>query len=265
MLLRTIYYILSFFGLLPFILKGCNVPVAPLEPAISIIPFTLGDSTISISIRSYSTDTTLFFIQVHHNEITAQKATDKCLQKNGGIFLSVENNESRLIQFPLHLKKYTFDPNRIFTPVGLKTNLQLFNSYSPLAVQQVAQFSSQLLSLIPQQGIVVAVHNNTNDGYSINSYIEKEKYASDAAQVHIEPNSDPDDFFITTDASLFKSLCRLQFNAVLINNATASDDGSLSKYFGIMNRPYVNIEAEHNHLEIQTIMIQSLINIIKKN
>lgn len=261
--MHCIFYTLTLFGWLACSGQGCMSPTAPLVPEITNVPVPLGDSAINIQVSNYSLDSTIIFIHLHDNEATAKRAMHQTLQKRGGIFISVENNQNRLLEFTDNKKVYTFDPNRVFTSAGLKANLKLFNAYTPFSVKEVKRFSSNLLALIPQNAMVIAVHNNTNEEYSICSYLENKTYKSDAKKVHVEPAKDPDDFFITTNETLYNALSTQHFNAVLLNNKTSTDDGSLSKYFGKSNRPYVNIEAQHDHLEEQTKMIQSLLEILK--
>ena len=55
------------------------------------------------------------------------------------------------------------------------------------------------------------------------------------------------EFYFITTARLYGLLTPTGFNVILQNNAKATDDGSLSVYFGQRNIEYVNIEAQHGH------------------
>jgi hypothetical protein len=46
---------------------------------------------------------------------------------------------------------------------------------------------------------------------------------------------------------------------VLQHNTNAVDDGSLSIFYGRKNKSYVNVEAEHGHLEQQKKMLSVLV------
>ncbi|HSK13672.1 MAG TPA: hypothetical protein VK907_10685, partial [Phnomibacter sp.] len=104
--------------------------------------------------------------------------------------------------------------------------------------------------------LIVALHNNTNEGgLSIRSYQKGGVYAQDASKVFIGPTEDIDDFFYTTSEQAFQFFMQKGFNVLLQNNATVTDDGSLSVYAGMKGMDYINIEAEHGRKEQQLQML----------
>ena len=74
----------------------------------------------------------------------------------------------------------------------------------------------------------------------------------------IAAGSDPDNFVFTTDPALFSFLLNKGMSAVLQYNEAASDDGSLSVLLGKKGRTYVNVEAQHDHLDEQLRLLQAV-------
>jgi hypothetical protein len=52
-----------------------------------------------------------------------------------------------LVSFKLEGTVYTFDPNRMFTPVGVEATLKEYGPYSPVAAKHVLAFSQRLLEI----------------------------------------------------------------------------------------------------------------------
>ncbi|MBK7099776.1 MAG: hypothetical protein IPH58_17615 [Sphingobacteriales bacterium] len=105
-----------------------------------------------------------------------------------------------------------------------------------------------------QNGYIVALHNNTDSSYSILSYLN----AKDAEDVYINENEDIDDFFFVTARSEFEYFKSLGRNVVL-QSEEVKDDGSLSVYCQNNGIPYINIEAQHGHLQEQAEMIKEIL------
>lgn len=234
-----------------------------IDPVVKKQVHHLGSTPITIKTTTYGTPSNFVFIQLHDNEETAQKAALKLLEEKNGIIISIENKGRRTISFSLKGKKYVFDPNRMFTEKGIRENLQRLGTYTPAAAVEVQKFATAFLKSIPQNAVIVAVHNNTDKNYSILSYYTDPQSKQSAKTVYRNKNKDADDFFITTNEALFTSLKKENFNVVLQNNARAFDDGSLSVYMGKRNRIYVNVEAEHGHMTEQSIMLEKLLQQVK--
>ena len=62
---------------------------------------------------------------------------------------------------------------------------------------------------------------------------------------------------------MFKRIKKQGFNAVLQNSTNATDDGSLSIYYGKKNLVYVNIETEKGDVDEQVEMLNAVFNILK--
>lgn len=229
------------------------------QPHIKKIKHSLGDTRITVSLTRYEGDTSLVFLCLHDNERTASAAASTVLQERGGLLISIDNGEERYIDFKLSGRNYRFDPNRIFTPAGIRQTLGLFHSYNARAEKEVKEFSRFLLGLLPDSGLLIAVHNNTDRNYSINDYIPGGRLNNDALDAYRNEAMDEDDFVFTTDPYLYRFYADAGINAVLQNNRQATDDGSLSIYYGRENKGYTNIEAEYGHLEEQLRMIKMLL------
>lgn len=202
------------------------------------------------------------FVQLHHNEQTAEQAAISYLQHNGGVLISIENKGERNISFRLHGKLYTFDPNRMFTRAGIRSSLKLYGRYTNDAEDLVYRFAQFVLSKLPQDQPLIAVHNNTDNNYSVQSYLYNAGYRREAKEVIKHQQQDADNFFITTDSSLHAFLSAQKFNSVLLN-PSAKDDGSLSYYYSKLQKPYINIEAQEGHLTQQVKMVETVSTALK--
>jgi hypothetical protein len=220
--------------------------------------YKLGTTGVTLRKTTFDSSGAWFFIRLHDDEVTAEAAALHFLEQHGGTLLTIENKNNRFIRFAVNGRKYQFDPNRMFTKAGIRSNLQLLNSKFAAAQQHVERFGNFVLRLVPDTALVIAVHNNTEGRYSIRSYTSDPVLKRNAAAVHINPAHDSDDFFITTDDALFKKLREANYNCVLQNNETATDDGSLSIYYDRQGRRYINVEAQAGHLAQQKEMIHAL-------
>lgn len=51
------------------------------------------------------------------------------------------------MSFKLEGQTYTFDPNRMFTPVGVEATLKQYGPFSPLAARHVLEFGQRVLQI----------------------------------------------------------------------------------------------------------------------
>ena len=182
----------------------------------------------------------------HDDEVTAVNGARKVLEQTGGFLIKIENYRTRNIKFRLDGIQYTIDPNRMFSRIGIERSLIIFGNTSPRAIDEVEKFATHILQLIPlNRSWIVALHNNTNGKYSINSYSRGGDKELDAKNVNVNGDLDADDFFLTTDSVLFQRLSTENYNTILQDNMNAKKDGSLSIYCGEKNIHYVNCETEH--------------------
>jgi D-alanyl-D-alanine dipeptidase len=204
------------------------------------------------------------FVSVHDDEETAVEAAGDVLRARGGRRLELRHTGAREIAFRIGAVDHRIDPNRIFTPAGRRATLESLSTWSQPADDVVAAFADELLSTLAVDDVdlVVAIHNNTSDRYAATSYAPGGPLAADAARVSLRPGGDADDFFFVTDAAIFSALADRGHTVILQNEATVTDDGSLSVWCGRMGIPYVNVEAEHGHREEQAAMLRDLLDAV---
>jgi hypothetical protein len=120
-------------------------------------------------------------------------AAKKILEQTGGLLIEVENEGERLINFKKKNKLFQFDPNRVFTPKGLRQNLHRLNRHvTPTALRSVRAFSKFILQKVPKStAILIALHNNDDGEYSIDSYKINGSHVKDALNIHVNPSDDP--------------------------------------------------------------------------
>ncbi len=203
------------------------------------------------------------FINLHDDENTSVEAAEAFLEENGGMLVQLKHSGKRNLAFKIKAKNYVVDPNRIYTPIGIKASLIKSGRYTPHAALKVKSFADQLLqNHIDGKNFVVALHNNTDKGFSIISYKKGGSEAMNAAMVYINTLMDADDFILTTEKKIFDQLQAKEINVVLQNNRNVKDDGSLSVYAARKKIPYINVEAQDGHLEEQIKMLHALKEVI---
>jgi hypothetical protein len=239
-----------------------DTPAKIFNPAVSHHPVALGDTSFTIQLTIYDSSSKLLFVHVHDDEQTAKEATHSFLEHHGGTLISIQNNGERLITFPFKGKSYTFDPNRMFTRKGIIESLQIFQPFNAKAVPEVERFANSLIQMFPANSYVIATHNNTDNKYSIHSYLPAGDLPGEAAKVYISENMDPDDFVFTTDSRIFAGLQKRDISVVLQKKKPATDDGSLSILFGRKKKAYTNVEVEHGHLEAQRQLLEAVAGIV---
>ena len=233
-------------GFFVFVLSGLmSLPLFAKQYSVD-----LGDSKVIIEVLSNGPGNN--YVHVHSNETTALKAAKEVLEKQGGTLLTLIHKGGRNISFRFNKRRYTFDPNRIYTPLGIKKTLRRFSRYDKSAAGQVANFAHKIVELLPSSGLIVAVHNNRN--YSMRNYYKGASMESDAKAVYKNPQQYYRNFFLVTRANDYERLKELKYNVVLQDNDNAEDDGSLSIYFA--DRHYINVEAGYNQLQQQIKMLE---------
>jgi len=226
----------------------------------------LGEKKIIIKIIRFGTNERTVLINLHHNENTSLEAARGVLERTGGLLINIENDNERFISFLQNGRIFRFDPNRIFTDAGIKQDLEKQNDHSTAgAAKTIRKFARLIRSKIPSSAnTIISLHNNDDGNLSVASYLPGNEYGREASLVHQGAGHDPDNFFFTTDAGLYRSLSRKGYNVVLQHNGRVTDDGSLSVYYGRKKKSYVNVEAETGKLEEQEGMLDVLISLIDK-
>ncbi len=243
------------------------MPLATASDATSSRSFVVGGARIDVVTTVFPADDKpvhVAFVSVHDDEDTAVEAAGDVLRDRGGRLVELRHTGAREIAFALGGTDHRIDPNRIFTPAGRRATLEALSTWSQPADDVVAAFADELLSIFAVDGVnlVVAIHNNTPDRYTAANYAPGGTLAADAARVSLRPGGDPDDFFFVTDAVIFSALADRGHSVILQNEATVTDDGSLSVWCGRMGIPYVNVEAEHGHRTEQAAMVRDLLDAI---
>lgn len=224
-----------------------------------VFRYKLGNTIVKIVVSKTSKrPPALIYFNMHDNENTSVEAAKEILEKYGGTLIELENGGKRLIKFCLKDEQFTFDPNRIFTKTGIEKTLKYNGGYANEAKTETSKFAGRLESFIKDARIIVALHNNTDENYSIKSYEKGEEFEKDAKLVGTKPQIDTDDFFYVTDENLYKKLQGKNQNVALQDNANVTDDGSLAVYCGKRKISYVNVESEHGHLPEQKKMLEIL-------
>ncbi|MGI9174164.1 MAG: hypothetical protein ACR2GR_02435 [Rhodothermales bacterium] len=208
----------------------------------------------------------LTFLNLHDDENTGVEAALSVIRRYGGRVIELQHGGERNIAFSLADTSYTFDPNRMFTDRGAELTLADLSDSSQAATSAVRAFAEALLEEIGLDTVetIITLHNNTDERYSALSYNSGGEYEADVLFVHLTDDVDPDDFFFVTDRRLYDRLRQGDFNAALQDNARATDDGSLSVYAGQQGVPYVNVEAEHGHFEMQVKMLEYLREVLEE-
>lgn len=218
--------------------------------------FKLGDDKIHVVVHR-KPPATLTMINVHHDETASVQAGLASIKQRGGRLIEFVHPGARLVAFRLDGKNYTFDPNRIFSDIGIKATLEKFGDWTPAGHETVKAFAAEYIRqfALDQEPVIIALHNTTDGIFSIKSYLPDGPHGSATAETYISPNRSPFDFFFATDKWFYDYLKARDFNVTLQDNANTPDDGSLSVYFARKGIPYLNIEAEINHLTEQIEMV----------
>ncbi len=222
------------------------VYVKTYSPKSTTIFYKLGETQLPIRVAQYGNVRDVVYINLHDDEQSSVEAARSLLKTEGGLLIKFENNHNRNIRFRLKGKYYTFDPNRMFSREGITQTLTHFRRISPDAIKEIEKLAQRILQFIPENpSCVIALHNNTEGRFGVNSYLSGEPISINAKKVFENPEQDPDDIFFTTDSILYQRLSRQKFNTIWQDNENARRDGSLSVYCGERNIRYVNCETQH--------------------
>ncbi len=244
----------SFFFFLINIISGCNSETEGIEESTKSI--ALGDKEITLK-HFQSGEGGLKLINLHEDEQTSIEASLDYLSDAPGSLTYLNHDETRRIEFTIETDTFSIDPNRIFTDTGIEMTLEDGGSYSDDAHEEVRQLADIILEEFRffDHDVVIAMHNNGLNGYSIESYTDDGNLSDDAELVLIEEDEDINDFYYLTDRRFYDYLTERGYNAMLQDENNVTNDGSLSVFSGMEGKPYINIEAGHGHLEKQIEMI----------
>eukprot|EP01094_Clydonella_sp_ATCC50884_P027136 TRINITY_DN7673_c1_g1_i1.p1 TRINITY_DN7673_c1_g1~~TRINITY_DN7673_c1_g1_i1.p1 ORF type:complete len:415 (+),score=107.42 TRINITY_DN7673_c1_g1_i1:134-1246(+) len=212
-------------------------------------PYVLGDTKLNITVYTQPGKDGAIryrFLNLHENENTSVVAAKSLLyQKGGGSIVFLQHGGQRQVSFRYSGASYSFDPNRMFTSEGVRMTL---SPYDAAAAALVSDFAVAVLDVYNFTGVsmVIALHNNSPN-YSALDYLPGGAFENDAEKVHIGRLFTPRDFFYISDTyvgeTLYNCLTAQEFSAVLQANDSVTNDGSLSVYAALHDKPYVNVEA----------------------
>ena len=215
------------------------------------IPLQLGSTRVLIVREEHGAGKS--FIHLHQNETTALTAAQHVIRTSGGSLMTLVHPGERTIVFSFKGTRYEFDPNRMFSDVGIKKSLKLYGPYSLDAHRIVKHLSDTVISLLPA-GPIIAVHNNRD--YCMRDYLPGHAMAGDAGALFLAPHTNPRNFYVLTQRQDYIKL--IHQNRVL-QARDAIDDGSLSIF--LAKRQYINVEAGYDQLPAQTAMLQRLVHL----
>jgi len=264
--------------LLSVLVAACAAcsPVSVVQPNTTQTKVLLGDTVVFVARYESGQPPFLFgFLNLHQNEntsVVAAKALIAASSFSGSITYLLHGG-TRDLEFVVGGRRYSIDPNRMFTPVGRKTYLQPYDAAADAAV---AAFATRVLELygFAEQRIVLTLHNN-GPGYDATDYLPGHVCASAAQAVAIGKQFSPRDFFYvvpgnwTTD--IYHCLAQSGLNAVLQVSEAPPDDGSLSVLAGQQGRAYINTEnaaeagAEGDRVIDQLLNLQALVTILQQS
>lgn len=225
--------------------------------------FALGDTEIGIYEHKSPLVEDIVFVNVHEDETTSIETLYRYADIDSIHYFYLRHQWTRRITFTMKGLSYDFDPNRIFTKKGRKKTLKDGVNYSGKANKQVKKLANAILSRLPAGNTVVAVHNNTDENYSIKSYDIGGDESENTKSVYINYETDPDDFIYTTDSYFFEAFKKIGVNVILQDNKGYVNDGSLSVYCGENKIPYINIETQKGHFDAQMQLMEHVLQIVR--
>ena len=109
---------------------------------------------------------------------------------------------------------------------------------------------------LDREPVIIALHNTVDGIFSVESFGAKGRLGSDAAEIFVSPRRSKFDFFYVTEAKFYDFLKSRDFNVVLQDNEKATDDEFRFPCDAGKGIPYINVEAEINHLPAQIEMLE---------
>ena len=241
-----------------------NEPSVQYKISTLVKNYVLNGEKINFSIRNPSDSTGTVFFNIHDDENTAVLATDSFLQQYPVKFIELQYKGKRHVSGMGSTGRYFhFDPNRIFSDFGVFQTLRVYRTFTTDNKKAVNKFAAFICdSLLNDAKKIVAVHNNSK-GFSIKKYMPDSVYAKNAAEIHINENRNPTEFFYVIDSSHFEYFKNLNFN-VILQGPQVEEDGSLSVYCAQKGIFYINVEAKEENLSEQYEMLIHLKDLLRR-
>lgn len=224
----------------------------------------LGEEKVWIDIyERVGADITL--LNLHDNENTAVEAGLVFIEKYGGRLIELRHGRGREVVVRVDGILQRFDPNRMFSDVGLRKSLEYFQNNNDEVFSIAAAFRDSVLNLfaIHEESVVIAIHNNTPGKLSINDFRAGEWYGEDTRKVFINPHQDPDNFYVVAQHSLYGALAERGYN-VALRAQNSPDRGMLMDYCVHLGALNITVETEHGKRVEQEEMLDVLWEILKE-
>ena len=205
----------------------------------------LGEGTITVDVFRYKGEGKNVILHLHQNESASLKAAKDVSSELGGSVITISQAKAdRYKEFKFGNFTVTFDPNRIFTDIGVEKTLvfsQRGKIVEPdgetrrMAINEIQKFRAELLSIVDAEVSLsgakklVVVHNN----------IAGNRYFHVTRKEDVKPLSAKGYSVSVED---------------LKNN-----DGSLSVYFALVRKSfsYTNVEAGYKDAAVQKQMLKA--------
>ncbi|MCX2575991.1 hypothetical protein [Pedobacter sandarakinus] len=239
----------------------------PVFPAMTSDSSFIKIANLDISLVKYSYKPNgVKFLVVHDNEDTGVKAAFDYIRWSGGEIIDSQYGGVRDYVFSHMDDPYRIDPNAIYTETGVATRLKR-SPYSSNEVEKlILSAGKQIVNFYnpTETGYFLTLHNNADGGFGISSYLPGYDLASTADSVHINFNMDNDDLIYVTEQRLFNSFKKANVN-VILQSKFVENDGSLSVYAMQQNIPYINVEVQHGHQDVNLRLIEIAVAILKEH
>jgi hypothetical protein len=208
----------------------------------------------------------LFFFHMHANEKTAKHAGEEAVRANGGTFMYLSHaSEERDMVVSIGGRRYTFDPNRIFTATGLEQKTEPRPTGNDLAeLRRFVDWVESNISIARShraRPMVIALHNNTDDdteGRLLSILTEKDLLNVDNKLVNVNATWDIDNFYIATLPTTYDAMIQGLHPNISLRLEHPRDIGYLSNWMINTAVDYLNVETQHGDDAGNRRMVESL-------
>ncbi len=204
------------------------------------------------------------FVSLHDDENTCVDATLNYISRYGGRMLELRHGRGREVVIRRNGVKEKFDPNRMFSPEGLRKSLRHYGNNSAANRKLGSKFAREVVDLIgvEKNGTVITVHNNTEGKLTIHDFEPGGIYEEDTGEVHVDETRDIDDFFFTNSPDIFRRLVEMNYS-IALRNDNILGRGTLGEYIHLAGGIYVTVETQHGHYKEQVQMLEDLGRLLK--
>ncbi|MFH1728254.1 MAG: hypothetical protein ABIA04_07540 [Pseudomonadota bacterium] len=234
----------------------------------TIEQYQLGDKIINI-VEYKKGKSDIVFFNMHDDENTGVEAGRQVIDEFGGRLIEIKSEGDRLLCFDIKGKRYIFDPNKIFTDKGIEATLKKYGDYNKLAHEEVTKLANVLIEKVlkDEPKMIVTLHNNDNGDFNIRNYRDRALFGRQALDYYYNDEIDRDDFYYVNSEVEFYYFTSRGYSAVLQDNdymTSEGDDGSFSVYAALHYLPYINVEVQDGHFDVQYEMIIKVLEYLEK-